>query len=153
MTIALRTKSMLPSMMTDFFENDRLFDSDVFNLEKNLLRLWDIDSRIPSANIIENTKDYKVELAAPGLEKKDFKIEVDNKTLTISAEKKEEKKEEHESYKRREFAYNAFSRTFTLPENVLADKIDAKYENGVLLLSIPKKEVTVAKPKKEIKVS
>ena len=93
-----------------------------------------------------------VELAAPGLEKKDFKIELENQVLTVSSEKEEEKKEETKNFKRREFSYNSFSRSFQLPEDVLSDKIDAKYENGILKLSVPKKEVTVSKPKKEIKV-
>ena len=101
----------------------------------------------------EREKEFRIELAAPGLEKKDFKVEVLNGNLTISAEKKEEKKEETKNYRRKEFSYNSFSRSFTLPDNCMHDKIDAKYENGILHLTLPKKEITVSKPKKEIKVS
>jgi HSP20 family protein len=113
----------------------------------------DFSVQAPSVNIIENNKEFKVELAAPGLSKKDFKIEIENRVLSISSEIEEEREEEDENYKRREFSYNSFSRSFQLPEDVLADKIDAKYEGGILKLNIPKKEVTVSKPKKEIKVS
>ena len=138
---------LFPSLLTDrwipdFFENERFFDSD-----------WLKNVTVPSVNIRETEKEFFVELAAPGLQKGDFKIELDNNVLTVSSEKEEEKKEEEKDYKRREFSYSSFSRSFQLPENILADKIDAKYENGVLKLSIPKKEITVSASKKEIKVS
>lgn len=153
MTLTVRKNgSLFPSLVNDFFERDRLLP-DLLDLESTLLNRWSTDLRVPSANIIENTKDFKIELAAPGLEKKDFKIEVDNDYLTISAEKEEEKKEEKEDYRRREFSYHSFSRSFLLPDNTLSDKIDAKYEDGILKLSIPKKEVTVSKTKKEITVA
>ena len=79
------------------------------------------------------------------MEKKDFKIALDNGMLTISAEKKEESKEEKENFTRREFTFNRFSRSFRMPDNCLPDKIDAKYENGLLLLTLPKKEITITK--------
>ena len=133
---------------------NELFDTGFFP------RLWDMDfigtdwaTNVPSVNIVENREHYMIEMAAPGLEKKDFKIAVDNRMITISAEKKEERKEEKPNFMRREFSYNTFTRSFRLPENCLMDKIDAKYENGVLFLTLPKKEVTVTKPVKEIKVS
>ena len=145
-TLVKRNKSLFPARVSDWLNRD-IFDVDgtLFN---NLT-----PALVPSVNVIENEKDFRVELAAPGLEKKDFKIEVENGVLTISAEKQEETKEEKKNYSRQEFSYNQFSRSFQLPENCLADKIDAKYENGVLKLVLPKKEVTVAKAKKEIKVS
>lgn len=152
MTLALRkTRSMIPSVMSDLLDTGRFFTPDVFDFDTDLLNLS--NASVPSVNIIENPGDFKIELAAPGMERKDFKIEIDNKSLIISAEKKEEKKEDTENYKRREFSYNAFNRSFDLPENVIVDKIDAKYENGILHMSLPKKEVTVLKPKKEIKIS
>lgn len=153
MTLTVRKNgSLFPSLVNDFFERDRLLP-DLLDLESTLLNRWSTDLRVPSANIIENTKDFKIELAAPGLEKKDFKIEVDNDYLTISAEKEEKKKEENEDFRRREFSYNSFSRSFLLPDNTISDKIDAKYEDGILRLSIPKKEVAVTKTKKEISVA
>ncbi len=135
--------------------SNELFDTGFFP------RMWDFTNdfggsdwatNVPSVNIVENTKDFRIELAAPGLEKKDFKIAMENGMLVISAEKKEEIKEEKENFMRREFSYNKFTRSFRLPENCLTEKIDAKYENGVLRLILPKKEMTMAKPVKEIKV-
>ncbi|HLF65728.1 MAG TPA: Hsp20/alpha crystallin family protein [Saprospiraceae bacterium] len=134
---------------------NELFDTGFFP------RLWDTNefvgsdwaTNVPSVNIAEDGQHFKIELAAPGLEKKDFKIAIENGMIMISAEKKEETKEERENYMRREFSYNKFTRSFRLPENCLTDKIDAKYENGVLRMLLPKKEVTMTKPLKEIKVS
>ena len=153
MTLTVRKNgSMFPTLVNDFFERDRLLP-DLFDLENSLLNKWDVAAVVPSANIIENHKDFKIELAAPGLEKKDFKIEVDNGYLTISAETKEEKDEKKENYRRKEFSYHAFTRSFLLPDNSITDKVDAKYEDGLLKLTIPKKDVAVKNPKKEIKVS
>ncbi len=148
MSVLIRNRS-LPSLMDNLMETSNFLNSNIFD--------WDGGQRdmplMPDANIVENEKDFRIELAAPGLEKKDFKIEVSNGILSVSAEKEKEEKEEKENYRRREFSYNSFSRSFALPDNSLPDKIDAKYENGILRLSLPKKEVTVSKPKKEIKVS
>jgi len=107
---------------------------------------------LPHVNILENANDFSIEMAAPGLEKKDFHIDVDNDMLTIRSEKKEETKEQLDNYTCREFSYNRFSRSFRLPDNCLPEKIAARYENGILKLSLPKKDVTVMKPAKEIKV-
>jgi HSP20 family protein len=112
----------------------------------------DLAIRVPSVNITENDKDFKIELAAPGLERKDFKVEVENGMLCISSEKEEESKEEKKNYTRKEYSYKGFSRSFTLPDNCMPEKILAKYDNGVLNITLPKKEVTVSKPAKEIKV-
>lgn len=139
--------SLFPRVVNDLFDTTPFFGSDLLDTT------FDFAIKAPSVNIIENKKEFKVELAAPGLEKKDFKVEVDGKILTISSEKEEETNEEDEDFKRREFSYTSFCRSFQLPEDVLADKIDAKYDGGILKLRIPKKEVTVSKPKKEIKVS
>lgn len=90
---------------------------------------------------IRETKDaYVLDVVAPGFEKGDFKINLDGQTLTISSEKKTEQKTENEKQIRREFSFRSFSRSFTLDENVDADKINAKYDNGVLKLTLPKKE-------------
>lgn len=145
--IVKRNRSLFPGLVNN------LLDSGVFFGPELLNNAIDFSLKVPSANITESESDYKIELAAPGLQKGDFKIELDNNVLTVSSEKEEEKKEEEKDYKRREFSYSSFSRSFQLPENILADKIDAKYENGVLKLSIPKKEITVSASKKEIKVS
>jgi HSP20 family protein len=147
-----RNRSPFPSIFSNFFDSGRLLPS-VFDLDTDLFDSNGGSLVVPNANIAENEKDYKIEVAAPGLEKKDFKVQVENGILTISAEKEEEEKEERKNYKRREFSYRSFSRSFTLPENSLPDKIDAKYDNGILTLSLPKKEISVSKPVKEIKVS
>lgn len=154
MTILVKNKrSSLPSLVDNFFNSDNHLLPNLFDFGGGLLNFDGGALAVPDANIVENSKDFKIELAAPGLERDDFKVEVENGVLTVSAEKEEENKEENENYKRREFAYNSFCRSFTLPENSLPDKLDAKYENGVLKLTLPKKEMTISKPVRKIKVS
>ncbi len=96
-------------------------------------------NQTPAINILETEKEFKMELAAPGLEKSDFKLQVENNFLTISVEKKDEKNVEQENYRRREFSYQSFKRSFELPQNVAADSISAKYDNGILNIFIPKR--------------
>lgn len=146
-----RSGRAFPNLVNDFFNNDRFFGPSILDFNSNLLNLDD-SLVVPEANIIENGKDYKIELAVPGLEKKDFKVEVLDGVLSISAEKEEEKKEEDKNFRRREFSYNSFCRSFTLPDNLVTGNIDAKYENGVLRLTLPKKEATILNPAKQIKV-
>ncbi|MFC0775558.1 MULTISPECIES: Hsp20/alpha crystallin family protein [Terrimonas] len=93
------------------------------------------------ANIKENEKSYSIEIVAPGFEKTDFKVSLDQQLLTISAEKKDEVKEENEKNIRREYSYRSFKRSFTLDDKTDGTNIDAKYVNGVLTLNLPKKEV------------
>ena len=94
----------------------------------------------PPANIVEKNELYRIELAAPGMEKADFNVQLDGKMLTISAEKKAETATENEKMLRKEFSYKSFRRSFTLDEKIDAANISAKYENGVLKLELPKKE-------------
>jgi len=94
----------------------------------------------PPANIVEKADLYKIELAAPGMQKADFNVKLDGKILTISAEKKAETTSENEKMIRKEFGYKAFKRSFTLDEKIDATNITAKYENGILTLELPKKE-------------
>jgi HSP20 family protein len=117
---------------------DRLFRND-------LLDLWgeDVPQTIPSVNITEEKDSFLIEVAAPGLKKEDFNIELEGNLLTISSEKESETKEGDETkdkFFRREYSYSSFSRSFTLPENTDAEKISAKYADGVLKLNIAKKE-------------
>lgn len=128
---------------TDFFENDRFFDT--------LPKEW--VNRIPSVNITENGKEFKIELGAPGLKKDDFKIDIDNGTLTVSAEKEETAKEENERFTKQEFNYTSFSRSFMLPETVESEDVKAKYEDGILKIQVAKKEEAKQKQRKQIKVS
>jgi len=97
-------------------------------------------SNVPAVNVHENENGYTLEVAAPGLQKEYFHVHLDGRVLTISAEQKEETKEENGKWTRREFSYISFKRSFTLPENVKADGIEARYENGILSVSVPKAE-------------
>jgi|ERR1017187_4053440 HSP20 family protein len=135
-TKALAKQSeFLPSVFNDFFKPwNEWFD--------NGGSLWGREITAPSVNVSENTKDYKLTVAAPGMKKDDFKIDVDGNMLTISAETKQEKEEKDEKYTRKEYNYSSFSRSFTLPDAVNKEKIEANYENGVLQLVLPKTEET-----------
>ena len=103
---------------------------------------WPLSSHMPAVNVRESNKDYEISMAAPGLEKNDFKIDVNGTTLTVSAEKDEKREEKEDGYSRKEYNYKSFSRSFTLPEDILKDKIDANYTNGELVIKLPKKEET-----------
>lgn len=98
---------------------------------------------LPHVNISEDNNGYYLDVAAPGLHKKDFKIEVDGNTLTVSAENEQNKEEKNENYTRQEYNYSSFCRSFSLPDEVLQDKISASYDGGILKLSLPKNEKVV----------
>ena len=126
-----RTQGWLPGILDDFFGNEWVDKTS---------------STAPAVNVIETGKEYKVEIAAPGLTRDDFKIDInEDNELTVSMEKKVEKNEESEkegkkhTYLRREFSYSSFRQRMILPDNVNVDNIDAKMENGVLTIDIPKK--------------
>ena len=111
-------------------------------------------SNCPSVNIMEDENGYQIELAAPGFNKNDFKIELDNDVLTISSDKKEDKKDKKdEGYMRREFCYESFSRSFDLPDNVDGEKIEAHYKDGILRVSVPIREEAKPKPPKQIAIA
>ena len=135
--------SNLPSVF-DTKWVDRFFNSpldEFFNFGKVV--------NVPAVNVSETDNEYRLIIASPGLEKSDFKVEVRDDLLTISAEKtKEEKEEKNGRFNRREYNYSSWSRSFTLPNDVEGNKIDAKYENGELKISIPK---TAGKEKKNVK--
>ena len=117
------------------------FFSDVFDSILNDSFLSDkLSSRVPAVNIAETENEFHIELAAPGLKKEDFKINLDKNVLTVSADKKEEKVEEGKKFSKREYSYNSFTRSFTLPEVADAAKIEAAYTDGVLKLVVAKKE-------------
>lgn len=102
--------------------------------------LWSRTMNIPAVNITENKDDYLVSLAVPGMKKDDFKIDVNGNMLTISSEKEETKEEKDKKFTRKEYNYSSFSRSFTLPEEINREKIEANYENGVLKIALPRKE-------------
>ena len=136
--------------MTNLF--DDFFSRDLWNW--GLANNSTTNTTIPAVNIKESPENFEVEMAAPGMRKEDFKVELDGNTLTISSEIKNETEEnEGERYTRREFSYQSFQRTFTLPKNVVdVDQIHAKYENGVLHLLIPKREEARQKPPRMIEI-
>lgn len=126
------------------FQNLDKFIADVFNtpMFNDDNKTW---TATPSVNVSETDTEFRLEVAAPGLTKEDFKINVEDKVLTISAEKKvENETKEGEKYIRREFGYTNFKRTFTLPETIDVTNIKATYDHGVLHLVLPKVEVKKA---------
>lgn len=108
---------------------------------------------LPKVNIKETADAFMVEMAVPGLKKSDFHIDLDNQVLLIYTESKEENEHKEENYARREFGYSSFKRTFTLPESVNDEKINAKYIDGILSIILPKKEEAKRKPVRNIKIS
>lgn len=108
---------------------------------------------IPKVNIKETAEDFTVEMAAPGLKKSDFQITIENKVLSISTEVKEEEEYQEDNFTRREFGYSSFKRSFTLPESVNDEKINASYNEGILSIQLPKKEVAKQKSVRNIKIS
>lgn len=138
----ITTRGFMPNWIEEFLGNDV-----VKNFENQFT-----NSSIPSVNVIEQDKGYLIEVAAPGLKKEEFNIELDNKLLKISSEKKLEEEVKNEKILRREFNYCSFKRTFSLPDTVDVDKINAKHENGILSIYIPKKEEARIKPSKAIEI-
>jgi HSP20 family protein len=123
----------IPSVFQDFFKPwDRWFDTNGGSLNQMLT--------VPAVNIVEKQDHFEISLAVPGMKKDDFNIDVEGNMLTISAESEEQKQEKDERHTRREFNYTSFSRTFTLPEGVKKEQIDASYNNGLLKLVLPKTE-------------
>lgn len=129
---------------------DRLFGPDMYDWSDTNYS----DKTLPSVNILENETEYRVELAAPGLDKNDFKLELNYNTLKISSEKKTENETpEGKFFTRREFSYQSFVRTFTLPQAADSDKIEAVYDKGILSVLIPKKEEAKPKPVRTIGIN
>jgi len=127
-----RTTGMLPSVFDDFMKPwNEWFDNGSL-LGKMLT--------VPAVNITENKEQFELAVAVPGMKKENFTIDVDGNLLTISAAMEEEKNEKDEKMTRQEYNYSSFSRTFTLPEEVLKESIEARYEDGVLKLVLPKRE-------------
>jgi HSP20 family protein len=137
----------MPSVFNDFLTRD-LWDWGLSNNSTT-------NTSIPAVNIREKAEAFEVEMAAPGMNKEDFRIELDNNILTISSERENRNEQKDgERYQRREFSYQSFQRTFHLSKDVVdADKIQARYENGLLQLIIPKKEEAKQRPPRTIQIS
>jgi len=141
----VRYQNQLPNLL------DRFFNNELENWNRN--HFSNTNTTLPSVNIKENTDFFEVEVAAPGFEKEDFNIELDNDLLTISSEKQvSNETKDDEKITKQEFSYQSFKRSFTLPELVDEEKISAKYVNGILTITIPKKEEAKPKPVKQISI-
>lgn len=118
---------------------------------KDYFNAMDIGTSVPAVNVSETEKQYVLDMAVPGAKKEDFNLQIDGNTLSISSEHKEERKEEDKHFSRKEFQYSSFERRFTLPGNIDKSGVNANYENGILKISIPKKETEKVSNKIEIK--
>jgi len=139
----LRKHSNLPSFVDEFFGKD--FISNFFENQSVYT--------MPAVNIVESKDSFRIDVAAPGLNKEDFVIDLQNNILTISSEKQENREEKNEKIMRREFSYCSFKRSFSLPEMVDYDKISASHNNGILSIEIPKREEAKEKPARQISIS
>ena len=150
MSIVKRNSHLFPDMPTLF--ND-FFSRDLWNW--GLGNNSTTNTTIPAVNVREDNDNFYVEVAAPGMKKEDFNVELDGTTLTIRSERKDEREEkEGERYNRKEFSYQSFQRVFELPAHVVdAEHIEAKYEHGLLHLTIPKKEEAKQRPPRMIQIS
>ena len=146
MTIVKRFNSYLPSFWDNFFNRD-LLDWNTSNFSST-------DTTLPAVNVKETDDAFEIEVAAPGMSKGDFKINLENNLLTISSEKNEVRKESEKGhFTRREFSYQSFQRSFTVPETLVnGDQITAKYCEGILCITLPKREEIKPRPAREISI-
>jgi HSP20 family protein len=140
--LARINRNYVPAYWDDFF-NDSFFDGFGTLNQKNTS---------PAVNVVEEDNVYRIEVAVPGMSRKDIRIDLEDNVLTISSESREEKEEKKRQYMRREFNYSAFKRSFELPETVNAEKIQAKHDAGILSIELPKKEEVVTKAPKQIEI-
>lgn len=144
--LAKRNENYFPSIFDRFFNNE-LMDWGLSNFSST-------NTSLPAVNVKETEDDFLIELAAPGMDKKDFKVNFKNNVLTISSEKEDKSENTDDHYTRREFSYQSFQRSFTVPENaVLGDKISAKYTEGILKVVLPKRDEVKPQPEREIKIA
>ena len=144
--LARRNDNYFPTIFDRFFNNE-LMDWNNSNFSTT-------NTSLPAVNVKETDDDFVIELAAPGMDKKDFKVNFKNNVLIISSERKNEKENKEDNYTRKEFSYQSFQRSFTVAENaVMGDKISAKYNNGILTIVLPKRDEVKPQPEREIKIS
>ncbi len=150
MTLAKLSNNWFPSVPSIF---DRFLEGDLMGWDS--MNYTGQDSTLPAVNVTENNNEFLIDVAAPGMSKDDFKVNYENGRLAISAETKTEKKEKTENkVTRREFSYQSFQRSFTVSEQMVnTDKIEAHYKDGILHISIPKRDEVKPKPPKAIKIS
>lgn len=150
MTLARRNKDLFPSVPS-FFDN--FFNGDL--MDWGMSNFAGTESTLPAVNVKEDDNEFTVEVAAPGMERNDFKVDYKNGKLTISSEKKEEHKDEkHGKVTRREFNYRSFQRVFNISEGLIkVENITARYKDGIISITLPKTEEVKPKPPKSIKIS
>ncbi|MFT2008697.1 Hsp20/alpha crystallin family protein [Pontibacter sp. 13R65] len=149
-TLMIKHKNLFPTIPS-FFDDSMLRDWFNWPLTNNTER-----GSVPAVNIKETNNAYELEVAAPGMSKRDFRVELDNNMLVISAQKENnhEEQDTEENYTRREFTYQSFTRSFALPERLVqAEQIAAKYHDGILHITLPKTEEAKVKPAKQIEIS
>ncbi|MFP4091189.1 MAG: Hsp20/alpha crystallin family protein [Cyclobacteriaceae bacterium] len=144
----IRYNNRFPRFFDDFFTKEL---NGWMNSESQVANYT-----LPAVNVKETEEGFELELAVPGMKKEDFKVELDQDMITISAEKehKTEEKNKEGRYSRREFQYHSFRRSFRLPKHQInGDKVEARYENGILYLNIPKREEAKVKPARQIEIA
>ncbi|MGN6494481.1 MAG: Hsp20/alpha crystallin family protein [Agriterribacter sp.] len=139
-----RLSDRMPSLFSDLFKpwNEWIGNGNG----------WETLINIPAVNVTEQKNEYQLSVAAPGMKKNDFKVDVDGNILTISAEKEESKEEKEKKFSRKEYSFSSFSRSFTMPDEVEKEKIEATYEDGILKLSLPRKAPAKSSQAKQIAV-
>ena len=139
MNLIRKQAPFFPSLIDDFINQD-----------------WNLKTpssiTLPAVNIKDLEAQFEIELAVPGMKKSDFEIEVEDGLLSISSSLEEEQVTEKGKFTRREFSYNSFKRTFTIPDSVDPSNIEAQYSEGVLQLRLPKRKEALPQPKKLIKI-
>ena len=139
MNLISKQRTFFPSLIDDYVNNDWIFKMTS-------------STNIPAVNIKELDKQFEIYLAVPGKNKSDFEIEVEDGLLSISSSIEENEQNEKAKFTRREFSYNSFKRTFTIPDNVDLTEVEAKYSDGVLQVRLPKRKEALPQPKKFIKI-
>ena len=140
--LARINKRYVPAYWDDFF-NDSFFNGSNHSVSNRTS---------PAVNVVEEDKMYRIEVAVPGMSRKDFRIDLEDDVLTISSEQKEQKEDKNLRYMRREFHYNTFKRSFQLPDTVDAEGIKASHNAGILSIQLPKKDEVVQKAPKQIEI-
>ena len=141
--LARINRSSIPAYWDDFF-NDSFFNNHTVAA---------CNSTSPAVNIAEDDQEFRIEVAVPGMARKDFRIDLEDDVLTISSEQKENKEDDKGTYMRREFSFNSFKRSFQLPESIDTENIKASSNAGILSIQLPKKEEMVQKAPKQIEIS
>jgi HSP20 family protein len=144
----MEDKTMLPTIRRSFSPFlSNFFDDEFFPVMPTR------QGTVPAVNIREDEKNFTLELAVPGIDKKDLKIDISEDVLTVSSETKNESEESNDGYKRKEFSFTSFCRSFYIPENVNRDKIGASYKDGILSVELPKQEEEKNKITRQVKIS